>query len=122
MASSSAAIAKKKPVKKPANAIAKTTAFKVGVPAKMTAKYKGASRSIVVHRIAASRFVVLDTTCTHQGCQVNLNASSLKCPCHLAEFDLTDGSNTLAPSGSPQVQPLRRFSTAVKNGYLVFTS
>lgn len=123
----SSALAKvKKPVKKPANSIGKVTAFAVGKPVAMTATYKGAQRRFIVHRTSASAFVVLDSTCTHQGCQIRIadafGPHVAQCPCHLAQFDLTTGTNTMAPSGSDQVQPLRRFSTAVKNGYLVFTS
>lgn len=107
--------------KKPANAIGKTTAFKVGVPVKMTASFKGVQRRVIVHRTSTKAFVVLDSRCTHEGCQVNLADAIAQCPCHLAQFDLTNGSNTVPPSGSQQVLPLRRYATAVKSGYLVFT-
>jgi nitrite reductase/ring-hydroxylating ferredoxin subunit len=116
----------KKPVKAPANSIAKTTAFKVGKPVAMIALYKGVQRRVIVYRSSATQFIVYNAACTHQGCLLKIvdtiEGSEFHCPCHSAQFDIKDGTNTVAPTDSEKVQPLRRYSAAVKNGYLVFTA
>jgi nitrite reductase/ring-hydroxylating ferredoxin subunit len=109
-------------VKKPANSIAAVSTLKVRQPRLVTASFKGVQRTVVVNRTAANKYIVLDRTCTHQGCIVDLAGTSLKCPCHLAEFNLTTGVNTVAPSGFDQVQPLKSYRTTVKNGFLVFVN
>jgi nitrite reductase/ring-hydroxylating ferredoxin subunit len=107
-------------VKKPANSIAAVSTLKVRQPKLVTASFKGVQRTVVVNRTASSKYIVLDRTCTHQGCAVNLSGVTLQCPCHLAEFSVTTGVNTVAPSGSDPVQPLKTYKTAVKNGFLIF--
>lgn len=109
-------------VKRPANAIAKVTSLKSGTSASFTASFKGMSRNVIVTRTSAGKFIVLDRTCTHEGCTVNLTGNRLQCPCHQAEFDSTTGANTVPPHRSPKLGPLRTYKTAVKSGYLIFTS
>ncbi len=48
--------------------------------------------------------VALDTTCTHLGCQVRLEAGELACPCHGSKFDLSG-----TPTHGPAKEPLKRW-------------
>ncbi len=45
-------------------------------------------------------FTVLDTTCTHLGCQLHLEGAGLVCPCHGSQFDL-EGEPTQGPATLP---------------------
>jgi nitrite reductase/ring-hydroxylating ferredoxin subunit len=109
-------------VKKPANSIAAVSTLKVRQPRLVTASFKGVQRNVLVNRTASNKYIVLDRTCTHQGCTIDFSGTTLQCPCHLAEFSVSTGINTVAPSGSDQVQPLKSYKTAVKNGFLVFVN
>ena len=50
---------------------------------------------VIVYRKSASQFIILDSTCPHMGCTVDIpsNATSpAHCPCHGVDFNLSDGS------------------------------
>jgi Rieske Fe-S protein len=68
-------------------------------------------RPVLIIRKAVNSFLALSTTCTHQGCEVNIpesSGSSIHCPCHGSQFSSTDGSVVQGPAPSP----LRRFTTS----------
>ena len=68
-------------------------------------------KPVVIIRSDVSRFVVLSSVCTHQGCQVNLPNSpggDIICACHNSKFSSTDG----AVKQGPAETPLRRFASS----------
>lgn len=103
-------------VKKPANAFVKASTLKTGTPVLVKAKFKGVPKNVFVTRTAANKYIVLDATCTHEGCLVRTEAKELRCPCHGAQFDPKNG----AVLGGPAQGPLAPVSFAVKSGYLCF--
>jgi nitrite reductase/ring-hydroxylating ferredoxin subunit len=45
-----------------------------------------------------------DDTCTHQGCSLasgELDGTTVTCPCHGAQFDVTSGAVLRGPAGRP---------------------
>lgn len=102
-------------VKKPANAFAKTASLKQGVPTLIKAQYKGLPKNLLVTKQSATKFIVLDATCTHEGCLVRPEAKELRCPCHGARF-AADGTVL----GGPAPEPLAKSAFTVKSGYLCF--
>ncbi|MFP2929609.1 Rieske 2Fe-2S domain-containing protein [Pyxidicoccus sp. 3LG] len=58
----------------------------------VTGTPRGYGRPLSVSRQQDGTLVAVDTTCTHNGCPVNLEQGQFVCPCHGAMFAL-DGSN-----------------------------
>lgn len=58
-----------------------------------------------------------DTTCTHEGCAVELAANQLACFCHLSYFDRMNGE---ALSG-PARKPLLSYPVRMSNGQILVT-
>jgi nitrite reductase/ring-hydroxylating ferredoxin subunit len=61
--------------------------------------------------VAASggRLFAIDDTCTHRGCSLGkgeLEGSTVTCPCHGSQFDVTTG----AVIRGPALQPVRSWS------------
>lgn len=104
-------------VKKPANAFVKTSALKVGKPTLIRGTYKGLPRNVWVTRTASTKYVVLDATCTHEGCLVRTaEATGLRCPCHSALFDSKNGAVLEGPGRGP----LAPIAFTVKSGWLCY--
>lgn len=54
-------------------------------------KFRQIDNALIINRIAEDHFVALNSTCTHQGCQVGkfLTANGyMRCPCHGSRYDL----------------------------------
>lgn len=71
-----------------------------------------AGAPVFISRIGASAFAVFSSICTHEGCPVDLPASTQAncvCPCHRAEFSRTDGSVTRQPLNGSATN-LKRFT------------
>lgn len=69
----------------------------------------------LIYRKSESEFIVLDRTCTHQGCQVNgFNAQGISnCPCHGSQYN-TDGNVVQGPAPSS----LKRYSASLSGNML----
>lgn len=103
--------------KKPANAFIKTTGVKVGSSTLVKTIFKGKPRNVWVTRTATSKYVVLDATCTHQGCLVQSREDAgVRCPCHSALFDPING----AVLEGPAMSPLAPVAFTIKTGWLCF--
>lgn len=57
-------------------------------------------KPVVLARPRGDEVVAFSAVCTHQGCTVRAEQSSLVCPCHGSTYDLT-GDNTGGPAPSP---------------------
>ena len=54
---------------------------------------------VVVTQPQPGAFVAFSATCTHRGCQVSgVIGGTIKCPCHGAEFSISDGSVVRGPA------------------------
>lgn len=73
---------------------------------------------VFVIRDSETSVVVLDRTCTHQGCQVGPFASNgiATCPCHGSTFNKSGGVVR-----GPASSPLRRYSATVSGNLIQFT-
>lgn len=60
-------------------------------------------------RKTGSTFVAVSTECTHLGCQVRMQRTVLRCPCHGSAYDLE--GNVL---NGPTEHPLRRYNIRMK--------
>ena len=57
---------------------------------------------MIVAQPTEGEFVAYSARCTHQGGNVQvIEGMHLRCPLHGAEYDATDGRNTLAPAPRP---------------------
>jgi len=65
---------------------------------------------LVVVRTSATAAAALSAICTHQGCTVTYQSSTMKlfCPCHGAQFTLTG-----AVAAAPATQPLKTYTATV---------
>ena len=53
---------------------------------------------------AAGHFYALDDTCTHRGCSLangRLAGTTVTCPCHGSQFDVTSGAVLRGPAQQP---------------------
>ncbi|MFW0179190.1 Rieske (2Fe-2S) protein [Rothia sp. P7208] len=57
-------------------------------------------------------FKAFSSACTHQGCQLNVQATILACPCHASQFSIDDGTVI----GGPAPTQLPEYPTEVKDG------
>ncbi|NBO09610.1 MAG: Rieske (2Fe-2S) protein [Actinobacteria bacterium] len=76
----------------------------------------GVTKNYVVTR-ASDGLRAFDTTCTHEGCAVELAANQLACFCHLSYFDRMSGE---ALSG-PARKPLLSYPARESNGQILVT-
>jgi cytochrome b6-f complex iron-sulfur subunit len=56
---------------------------------------------IALARNADGTVVAHSAICTHQGCTVNADGASLRCPCHGSTFDAFTGAVIKPPADSP---------------------
>ena len=72
---------------------------------------------IAVARVADA-FYAFGDTCTHQGCSLadgKLDGTTLTCPCHGSQFDVTTGEVLRGPAQEPvQSYPVRLEDGAVR--------
>jgi nitrite reductase/ring-hydroxylating ferredoxin subunit len=73
------------------------------------------------NRIAIAKvddaFYAFADTCTHQGCslaQGKLDGTTVTCPCHGSEFDVTTGEVRRGPAG----EPVATYPIRIENGVL----
>ncbi|NBP92171.1 MAG: Rieske (2Fe-2S) protein [Actinobacteria bacterium] len=76
----------------------------------------GVTKHYVVTR-TSDGLRAFDTTCTHEGCAVELAANQLACFCHLSYFDRMNGE---ALSG-PAKKPLLSYPLRESNGQILVT-
>lgn len=83
------------------------------VPAGKAAKLTAGKVTAIVSQPQEGTFKAFSSTCTHQGCQVNVQGGAkIVCPCHNSQFSLSDG----AAQGGPAEKPLESYKVEVKNG------
>jgi Rieske Fe-S protein len=58
-------------------------------------------KPIVIAQPEAGTVVAFSAVCTHQGCTVVPNGSTLDCPCHGSVFEAATGRNVSGPAPSP---------------------
>lgn len=72
------------------------------VPVGTAKQFKAGGDTVIVAQPTEGEFVAFSARCTHQGGTVQVVKDlSLRCPLHGAEYDATDGRNTLAPAPRP---------------------
>jgi Rieske Fe-S protein len=60
---------------------------------------------VVVTQPQAGVFMAFSATCTHRGCHVSdVSGGTINCPCHGAEFSISDGSVARGPASTPLSQ------------------
>jgi thiosulfate dehydrogenase [quinone] large subunit len=98
----------------PGTAIGATSAVPVGDAARFTESATG-DPAWVVHP-SAGQFVAFSASCTHAGCAVNFDRSSMAfvCPCHGGTFDAKTGQVT----GGPRPSPLPAIPVRVVDGQI----
>jgi 3-phenylpropionate/trans-cinnamate dioxygenase ferredoxin component len=68
-----------------------------------------------------STFYAFDDTCTHMGCSLaggDLEETTVICPCHGSEFDVTSGAVLQGPAR----EPVETYETRVEGGSLEVSS
>ena len=66
-------------------------------------------------------FYAFDDTCTHMGCSLaggDLEETTVICPCHGSEFDVTSGAVLQGPAR----EPVETYETRVEGGSLEVSS
>ena len=61
---------------------------------------RGWSDSLYLLAVGERRYVILDPTCTHRGCTVDVEGPRLVCPCHGSTYDRT-GEVLAGPAERP---------------------
>ena len=86
------------------------------VPVGKAAKLTKGGVTVIVSQPEDGVFKAFSSTCTHQGCQLNVqNSSQIVCPCHGSQFALADGS----VKGGPAESPLKSYKAEVKDGRII---
>ena len=67
---------------------------------------------VIVTRTSETEVVAFSAVCTHQGCTVEPDKTSLGCPCHGSSFD----SKTGAVLGGPASRPLDEVGVVIRDG------
>ena len=73
-------------------------------------------RRVSVTRIGG-RLYAFNDLCTHEGCQLSagrLNGTTLMCPCHGSQFDVTSGAVVRGPAK----QPLTTYEVRERDGQI----
>jgi 3-phenylpropionate/trans-cinnamate dioxygenase ferredoxin component len=86
------------------------------VPAGELASYDVGGTRVAVANVEGS-FHAFDDICTHQQCSLaegDLDETTVTCPCHGSQFDVTTGT-VLAP---PAVRPVRSYRVRVEGDAL----
>lgn len=79
-----------------------TTIPAAEVPVGTAKQFKAGEENVIVAQPVEGEFVAYSSRCTHQGGNVQvIEGMTLRCPLHGAEYDATDGRNTLAPAPRP---------------------
>jgi nitrite reductase/ring-hydroxylating ferredoxin subunit len=79
-----------------------TTLPAADVPVGTAKQVRSGDATVIVAQPTEGEFVAYSARCTHQGGTVQVvEGMSLRCPLHGAEYDATDGRNTLAPAPRP---------------------
>ena len=79
-----------------------TTVSAAEIPPGTAKQFKAGDSTVIVAQPVEGEFVAYSARCTHQGGVVQvIEGMTLRCPLHGAEYDATDGSNTLAPAPRP---------------------
>jgi Rieske Fe-S protein len=93
-----------------ADALASTSDIEVGGGAVFP------DEQVVVTQPTEGEFKAFNSTCTHQGCQVeSVSDGHINCPCHGSRFSIEDGS----PDGGPATSPLEEVSISVEGDSIV---
>ena len=72
------------------------------IPPGTAKQFKDGESTVIVAQPVEGEFVAYSARCTHQGGVVQVvKGMTLRCPLHGAEYDATDGRNTLAPAPRP---------------------
>ena len=72
------------------------------IPVGTAKQFKAGDANVIVAQPTEGEFVAYSARCTHQGGNVQVvEGMTLRCPLHGAEYDATDGANTLAPAPRP---------------------
>ncbi len=68
------------------------------VPVGQAVRVEGPSGTVIVAQPAAGSVVAFDARCPHQGCKVNVDNTTLACPCHGSRFELATGKVLNGPA------------------------
>lgn len=60
-----------------------------------------AAQQLVVTQPKAGEFKCFTAVCTHTGCLVNAVTTTINCPCHGSQYDITTGAVVTGPAPSP---------------------
>ena len=71
-----------------------------------TGGYEEVSKNILVIRTSSSKFLAINTVCTHKKCDVDFDGSSFECPCHGSTY-----SKTGKVTGGPSTKNLKTYKT-----------
>lgn len=79
-----------------------TTIDAAEIPVGTAKQVDAGGENVIVAQPSEGEFVAYSAVCTHQGGNVQVvKGMTLRCPLHGAEYDATDGANTLAPAPRP---------------------
>jgi Rieske Fe-S protein len=73
----------------------------------------GMKDPLLVLAVDESTYTTLSTVCTHRGCEVDVQGTQLKCPCHGSTYD-REGRVLKGPAE----RPLARLATTVTAGVI----
>ena len=79
-----------------------------------TGKPVNTGNPMIIYRLEATKFIVLDSICRHAGYQVTLPTApgqDYVCPAHQAKFDSNDGHTTTNGAAGTTVPPLLKYSS-----------
>jgi nitrite reductase/ring-hydroxylating ferredoxin subunit len=79
-----------------------TTIAAAEIPPGTAKQFRAGEATVIVAQPVEGEFVAYSARCTHQGGVVQvIEGMTLRCPLHGAEYDATDGRNTLPPAPRP---------------------
>ena len=79
-----------------------TTIPAAEIPPGTAKQFRAGEATVIVAQPVEGEFVAYSARCTHQGGVVQvIEGMTLRCPLHGAEYDATDGRNTLPPAPRP---------------------
>jgi len=70
---------------------------------------------VIIVRLTESEFVAYSERCPHQGCSVATppaGSALISCPCHQAQFNISDGSVARQPTGDTINTGLTKYQTS----------